>query len=158
MAANYYWRRENDYSGRPNTVWNSKIFKILLQRCFFGMECTQNGCRLLFRIFEYVIWFCWVFTERVENWIFRHNCLHECSWSFAWFSKKFSHSASENVSVFLASEIYLQRVKRFLSKKMKLQWNEVLSIDYLNSIKCWPHWQIYKKLLHSVQTDTSKLS
>ena len=47
------------------------------------------------------------------------------------------HSASENVSVFLASEIYLQRVKRFLSKKMKLQWNEVLSVDYLNSLNCW---------------------
>ena len=53
------------------------------------------------------------------------------------FQRTFSHSASENVSVFLASEIYLQRVKHFLSKKMKLQWNEVLSIDYLNSIKCW---------------------
>ena len=41
------------------------------------------------------------------------------------FRKTFSNSASENVSVFLASEIYLQRVKRFLSKNMKLQWNEV---------------------------------
>ena len=53
------------------------------------------------------------------------------------FRRIFSHSASENISVFLASEIYLQRVKRFLSKKMKLQWNEVLSVDYLNSINCW---------------------
>ena len=31
------------------------------------------------------------------------------------FQRTFSNSASENVSVFLASEIYLQRVKRFLS-------------------------------------------
>ena len=53
------------------------------------------------------------------------------------FRRIFSHLASENISVFLASEIYLQRVKRFLSKKMKLQWNEVLSVDYLNSINCW---------------------
>ena len=36
------------------------------------------------------------------------------------FQRKFSNSVSENVSVFLASEI-LQRVKRFLSRKMKLQ-------------------------------------
>ena len=35
------------------------------------------------------------------------------------FQRKFSNSVSENVSVFLASEI-LQRVKRFLSRKMKL--------------------------------------
>ena len=44
------------------------------------------------------------------------------------FRRKFSN---------LASEIYLQRVKRFLSKKMKSQWDEVLSVDYLNSINCW---------------------
>ena len=53
------------------------------------------------------------------------------------FRRTFRHSASENISVFLASEIYLQRVKRFPSKKMILQWNEVLSVDYLNSINCW---------------------
>lgn len=34
------------------------------------------------------------------------------------FRRAFSHSASENVSIFLALEIYLQRVKRFPSKKM----------------------------------------
>ena len=53
------------------------------------------------------------------------------------FRRTFSNSASENVSVFLASEIYFQRVKRFLSKKMTLPWNDVLSVDYLNSINCW---------------------
>ena len=41
------------------------------------------------------------------------------------FRRTFSNSASGNVSVFLASEIYLQRVKCFLSKKMKLEWNKV---------------------------------
>ena len=53
------------------------------------------------------------------------------------FRRVFSHSASDNVSVFLASEIYLQRAKRFLSKKMKLHQNEVLKKDYLKSINCW---------------------
>ena len=53
------------------------------------------------------------------------------------FRRTFSNSASENVSVFLESEIFLQTIKPFLSKKMKLQWNEVLSFDYLNSINCW---------------------
>ena len=104
---------------------------------FFGMEFTQNGGGLLFRIFEYVIWFCWVFTERVKNRMFGHNWLYECSCSFAWFSKNISNSATENISIFLASQIYLQRLKRFLSKKMKLKWNEVLSFYYLNSINYW---------------------
>ena len=53
------------------------------------------------------------------------------------FRSSFSNPASENVSVFLASEIYLQRGKRFASKKIKLQWNKVLCVNYLNSINCW---------------------
>ena len=82
------------------------------------------------------------------------------------FRRKFSHSASENVSVFLPSEIYLQRVKRFLSKKTKLQWNEVLSVDYLNSINCWAtlahlqkvipfHANRYKKIILNSTTPSS---
>ena len=64
------------------------------------------------------------------------------------FRRIFSNSASENVSVFLASEIFLQRVNCFLSKKMKLQWNEVLSVDFIN---CWA-------TLADLQTGINKLS
>ena len=39
--------------------------------------------------------------------------------------------------MFIPSEIYTQRVKRYLSKKMKSDLREVLSNDYLNSINCW---------------------
>ena len=44
---------------------------------------------------------------------------------------------AENVSVFVASEIYIQRVKRYLSKKMKLQWHELLTVEYLDTMNCW---------------------
>ena len=129
---------KNDNPGRPNIVQSSEEFKVLLQWRFLRIECIRNGCRLLFiRIFEYVIWFRRVFTVRLENRIFRHYWLHECSWSFAWFSKNISHSASKNVPVFLASEVYLERVKCFLSKKMNFQCNKVVSVDYLNNINCW---------------------
>ena len=37
------------------------------------------------------------------------------------FRKRFSNSVAENVSVFHKSESYLQRVIRFLSKKMKIR-------------------------------------
>lgn len=43
----------------------------------------------------------------------------------------------ENISVLIASEIYLDRVKKFLSKKMRIEWNSVLSIEHLTSINCW---------------------
>ena len=52
-----------------------KVLKYLKFCCSAGIECTQNGGGLLFSVFEYVIWFCWVITERVENWIFGHNWL-----------------------------------------------------------------------------------
>jgi len=34
-------------------------------------------------------------------------------------------------------EIYIQRVKQSLAKKMRSQWNVLLSIEYLSSINCW---------------------
>ena len=36
--------------------------------------------------------------------------------------------STENLSVFIASEIYLQRVKKFLAK-MGVEWNSVLTVD-----------------------------
>ena len=44
---------------------------------------------------------------------------------------------TENISVFVASEIYLDRVRKCLTKQMKVEWNTVLSVDYLSSINCW---------------------
>ena len=44
---------------------------------------------------------------------------------------------NENISAFVSSEIYLQRVKRCLKKQMKSEWSTVLSVEYLSSINCW---------------------
>ena len=44
---------------------------------------------------------------------------------------------SRKIPVFLASEVYLDRVKKCLSKQMKVEWNKVLSVDHLTSINCW---------------------
>jgi len=43
----------------------------------------------------------------------------------------------ENIPVFISSEIYLDRVKKCLRKQMRIEWNNVLSIEYLESINCW---------------------
>ena len=76
------------------------------------------------------------------------------------FRRTFSHSASEITSDFLASEICLQRVKRFLLKRMKLHWYEVLSVGYIvvGRLIVGRHWQIYKKLFRSLLTGISELS
>ena len=43
----------------------------------------------------------------------------------------------DNIPVFISSEIYLDRVKKCLCKKMKCEWSFVLSVEYLSSINCW---------------------
>ena len=53
----------------------------------------------------------------------------------------------ENGTNFIPIEIYLQRVKRYLSKKMKVNWNNVLSIDYLDSMNCWATLQDLQKVI-----------
>ena len=52
------------------------------------------------------------------------------------FQRSYSNFTKIQSSVFILSEMYIQRVKCFLSKKMKSDWREVLSVDYLNSINC----------------------
>ena len=34
-----------------------------------------------------------------------------------------------NITVFIAPEIYLDRVKKFLRRKMKIEWNTLLSVE-----------------------------
>ena len=54
---------------------------------------------------------------------------------------------NDNISVFVASEIYLDRVKKCLSKKMKSEWSVVLSIEYLSSINCWATLEDLEKVI-----------
>ena len=44
---------------------------------------------------------------------------------------------NKSIPVFMASEVYLDRVKKCLSKQMKIEWNSVLSIEHLSAINCW---------------------
>lgn len=49
--------------------------------------------------------------------------------------------------VFMASEIYLERVKKSLGKKMRSEWNILLSIDYLSKIDCWATLEDIQKVI-----------
>ena len=46
-------------------------------------------------------------------------------------------ASKTNISVFIATEIYIDRAKKTLSKKMKSEWTILLSVDYLSKIDCW---------------------
>ena len=63
------------------------------------------------------------------------------------FRRSYSDLTKIHSLVFIPSEIYIQRVKRYLSKKMKSDWREVLSVDYLNSINCWAKLEELQKVI-----------
>ena len=52
------------------------------------------------------------------------------------FCRSYSDLTKIHSSVFIQSEKYIQRVKRYLSEKMKSDWRESLHIDHLISINC----------------------
>ena len=53
----------------------------------------------------------------------------------------------ENTGVFIATEIYIDRVRKCLTKKMHVEWNTVLSIEYLSSINCWATLEELQKVV-----------
>ena len=63
------------------------------------------------------------------------------------FRRSYSNLTKIRSSVFIPSEIYIQRVKCDLSKKMKSDWTEVLSVDYLNSINCGAKLEELQKVI-----------
>ena len=65
------------------------------------------------------------------------------------FCRSSSDLTKIHTSVFIPSEIYIQRVKRYLSKKVKSYWREVLSVYYLNSINFWTELEELQKVISS---------
>ena len=65
------------------------------------------------------------------------GCMNDLGYLFD-FRRSYGDLTKIHSSVFIPSEIYIQRLKHCLSKKkMKSDCREVLSVDYLNSINCW---------------------
>jgi len=44
---------------------------------------------------------------------------------------------ASKMAVFMATEVYLSRAKQCLRKKMRVEWNSLLSIEHFESINCW---------------------
>ena len=63
------------------------------------------------------------------------------------FGRTYSDLTKIHSSMFIPSETCIQRVKRYLSKKMKSNWREVLSVDYLNSTNCWANLEELQKVI-----------
>ena len=98
--------------------------QVLLQWCFLEMECNRNACRLVFRIFEYVIWFCWVFTERV-------HCMESAQMrSYIWSVLSCTHIQSEYRKIRTRNNSLFGHFSR--TGGIIDYWYSVI-IDYLNA-------------------------
>ena len=63
------------------------------------------------------------------------------------FRRSCSAIAKKNTSIFVPYEIYIQRSKRFLSKKINVFWKKVISVDYLESITGWTGLKNLQKVI-----------
>ena len=61
--------------------------------------------------------------------------------------RRSSDICKKSLPVFIASEIYLERVKKYLVRKMKVEWNTLLSVEYLQSINCWATLEDLQKVI-----------
>jgi len=55
--------------------------------------------------------------------------------------RRMNETKHDNGHSFIAAEIYVQRVKKSLAKKMRSEWHVLLSVEYLSSIDCWASLQ-----------------
>ena len=55
--------------------------------------------------------------------------------------RRMSETRHANNRSFIPAEIYIQRVKKSLAKKMRSEWHVLLSVEYLSGIDCWASLQ-----------------
>ena len=60
------------------------------------------------------------------------------------FCRSYSDLTKIQFSVFIPSKIYIER---YLSKKIKSAWREVLSVDYRNRTNCWAKLEELQKVI-----------
>lgn len=61
--------------------------------------------------------------------------------------RRINEQKYSNNQTFMAAEIYIQRVKKSLGKKMRGQWNLLLSVEYLSTINCWATLEELQKVI-----------
>ena len=50
---------------------------------------------------------------------------------------RFKGLRADLIATFITTEVFLSRAKQCLRKKMRVEWNTVLSIEHLENINCW---------------------
>ena len=84
------------------------------------------------------------------DWSLKSSGITDCTNALEYlldFFRSYSDLTKIHNSVFILSKIYIQRVRSYLSTKMKSDWREVLSVYYLNSLNCWVKLEELQKVI-----------
>lgn len=136
MVTKSRWWRKRRKSGTSITLQSFKVFAVLLCTRLFIMGYSWQCGRLLLRIclndFHFVGYLQTGWFQKFSGVTGYMNSLG----NFLDFRRGYSDLTKIHRSMFISLEIYIQRIKCFLSRKMKSDWRELLSVDYQNSINC----------------------
>ena len=140
-------------SGRSVTLQSLKVFEVVLCRCLYIVGFSWECGGLFLRICHNDVWFYAIPTDRLVSKTFWRHWLYEHCRKFAWFLQKLqwlnANKQFNNSSIW---NIY-STSKTLRIQKMKSDWGEVLSVDYLNSINYWAEVEELQKVIpyHSVK-------
>ena len=172
-------------------------FKKWLQSRGYGEKGGSQAYQLLCKVLEYLKLCCedvsisWDIPESVvdyclgsvtmisdfvkylqTDWSLKSSGITDCMNALEHlldFFRSYSDLTKIHSLVFIPSEIYIQQVRCYLSRKMKSDWREVLSVYYLNSINCWVkleelqkaipyHSEKYKQIILNASSPISSIA
>jgi len=129
--------------GGKDLTQSHQIRKKILKFAKFCCKDVDEGTEITKPILEY----CIGSVKHIES--FLKHIDEECeigkpgvlsylqSFSHALDFIRYQGMESSKISAFVTTEVYLSRAKQCLRKKIRVEWNSLLSIDYLESINCW---------------------
>ena len=120
-----------------------QICRKILKFCKFCLENMEENFELTLTLLEYCVGSA-EFIERFLTFLEKECKLGKPG--MISYLQSLSHSLdflrckgirADKMAVFLTTEVFLSRAKQCLRKKMRVEWNTLLSIEHLESINCW---------------------
>ena len=125
----------------------------ILKFCKFCCECLESDYELTKTIVEY----CIGSVELIQNFMtfLKKDCKLGSTGIISYLQSlshcldflRFKGLSPQKISIFMTTEVFIARAKQCLRKKMRVQWNTVLSIEHFESVNCWASLSDLQKVL-----------
>ena len=137
------WLQSRGHGGKGGSQADQLLCKVLeyLKLCCADVSISWD---IPESVVDYCLWSVPMISDFVKylqtDWSLKSSGITDCMNALEHlldFFRSYSDLTKIHSLVFIPSEIYIQQVRCYLSRKMKSDWREVLSVYYLNSINCW---------------------